>query len=87
MKSVTIDGNNILEVYHTISKIIGEIRKNPEPWLVECKTFRMRGHEEASGTKYVPQELMDFWATKDPVQNFENYLTAEGILKEEVKMN
>ncbi|MBK6563975.1 MAG: dehydrogenase E1 component subunit alpha/beta [Saprospiraceae bacterium] len=85
MKSVTIDGNNILEVYHTISKIAGEIRKNPEPWLVECKTFRMRGHEEASGTKYVPQELMDFWATKDPVQNFENYLTAEGILKEEVK--
>ena len=59
MKSVIIDGNNILEVYQTISKLAAEIRDNPEPVLIECKTFRMRGHEEASGTKYVPQELMD----------------------------
>jgi 2-oxoisovalerate dehydrogenase E1 component len=85
MKSVTIDGNNILEVYQTFSKIASEIRENPEPWLVECRTFRMRGHEEASGTKYVPQELMDEWAQKDPIQNFENYLIENNILDESKK--
>jgi 2-oxoisovalerate dehydrogenase E1 component len=85
MKSVTIDGNNILEVYQTFSKIAAEIRENPEPWLVECRTFRMRGHEEASGTKYVPQELMDEWAQKDPIQNFENYLIENNILDESKK--
>lgn len=85
MKSITIDGNNILEVYQTFSKIASEIRENPEPWLVECRTFRMRGHEEASGTKYVPQELMDEWAQKDPIQNFENYLFENNILDESKK--
>lgn len=81
MKSVIIDGNDLLTVYETINKIAKDIRKSPEPWLVECKTFRMRGHEEASGTKYVPQELMDHWAEKDPVQNFENYLVKEKIIE------
>ncbi|MDX1942726.1 MAG: dehydrogenase E1 component subunit alpha/beta [Saprospiraceae bacterium] len=80
MKSVIIDGNNILEVYNTIGKISAEMRENPEPVLIECRTFRMRGHEEASGTKYVPKELMDFWATKDPLSNYENFLLEEGIL-------
>jgi len=80
MKSVIIDGNNILEVYSQINRIAKEIRENPEPWLVECKTFRMRGHEEASGTKYVPQDLMDEWAAKDPISNFENYLLDEGAI-------
>lgn len=83
MKSVIVDGNNILEVYQTISKLAAEIRKKPQPVLVECKTFRMRGHEEASGTKYVPQELMDYWAEKDPVSNYENWLLEEGILTEQ----
>lgn len=82
MKSVTIDGNNILEVYQTIKKIAEEIRINPEPWLVECLTFRMRGHEEASGTKYVPQDLMDMWALKDPNSNFESFLIEKGLLDE-----
>lgn len=82
MKSVTIDGNNILEVYQTIKKIAEEIRINPEPWLVECLTFRMRGHEEASGTKYVPQDLMDMWALKDPISNFESFLIEKGLLDE-----
>jgi len=82
MKSVVIDGNNILEVYQTISKLAKEVRKNPHPVLIECKTFRMRGHEEASGTKYVPKKLMDDWAKKDPITNYENYLLAEGILKD-----
>jgi 2-oxoisovalerate dehydrogenase E1 component len=80
MKSIIIDGNNILEVHKTISRIASEIRVNPEPWLVECITFRMRGHEEASGTKYVPQDLMDMWAIKDPIQNYEEYLVNNGYL-------
>ncbi len=75
-----IDGNNILDVYHKISQIAESIRKKPRPVLVEALTFRMRGHEEASGTKYVPQELMDEWQQKDPVVNYENYLLTEKVL-------
>ena len=82
MKSHIIDGNNVLEVYNTISKIAKSLRKNPEPVLVECKTFRMRGHEEASGTKYVPKELMEHWAKKDPISNYEKYLIESEILSE-----
>jgi 2-oxoisovalerate dehydrogenase E1 component len=74
IESKTIDGNNILEVYSAVSAIAKDLRANPRPFLVECKTFRMRGHEEASGTKYVPTELMDEWAKKDPIDNFEKYL-------------
>ncbi len=86
MESHIIDGNNILEVYSTISKIASEIKKNPKPVLVECKTFRMRGHEEASGTKYVPKELMEHWAEKDPVENYESFLLKEKIItKKEVE--
>ena len=75
-----IDGNNILEVYQTVTEIAESIRQNPRPVLLECMTFRMRGHEEASGTKYVPKSLMDEWAKKDPLTNFEQFLLAEGIL-------
>ncbi|HOY06761.1 MAG TPA: dehydrogenase E1 component subunit alpha/beta [Saprospiraceae bacterium] len=82
MRSAKIDGNNILEVFGTIRKIAAEMRENPEPFLLECVTFRMRGHEEASGTKYVPQELMDEWAKKDPIENFEKWLLEEGVLTE-----
>ena len=80
MKSMTIDGNNILEVYQTIKKIKEEITLRPEPVLVECMTFRMRGHEEASGTKYVPKELMEKWALRDPVLLFEAFLDNEKVL-------
>ena len=83
MKSMKIDGNNVLEVYSTIKKAAEGMRKNPEPILIECKTFRMRGHEEASGTKYVPKKLMDKWALKDPVTNFENYLREEKIITQD----
>lgn len=82
MRAIQIDGNNILEVYDTVSKIAEEIRNNPEPILLECITFRMRGHEEASGTKYVPQELFDVWGLKDPLINFEKYLLALGVLSD-----
>ena len=80
--AVSIDGNNVLEVYDTIHLLAENIRENPRPVLVECKTFRMRGHEEASGTKYVPKELIDEWAKKDPLENFERYLIGEGIIDE-----
>ncbi|MEM9848321.1 MAG: dehydrogenase E1 component subunit alpha/beta [Bacteroidota bacterium] len=83
MAGVTIDGNNVLEVYRTIDRWAKKIRKKPQPVLIECETFRMRGHEEASGTKYVPQNLMDFWAAKDPVSNYERFLLSEGIITEE----
>ncbi|MBI5915157.1 MAG: dehydrogenase E1 component subunit alpha/beta [Bacteroidetes bacterium] len=82
MKSVILDGNNILEVYNTLDKLAVEMRKNPHPVLVECKTFRMRGHEEASGVKYVPKELLEEWALKDPLDNYERYLIEEGVLDE-----
>lgn len=87
MRSAKIDGNNILEVYNTIRKVAADMRENPEPFLLECVTFRMRGHEEASGTKYVPQELMDEWAKKDPLENFERWLMSEGILTENYAEN
>ncbi len=84
MESHIIDGNNILEVFTKITDIVESIRIDPRPVLVEFKTFRMRGHEEASGTKYVPQELMDEWAKKDPVDNFRSYLMNLGILSEDL---
>jgi 2-oxoisovalerate dehydrogenase E1 component len=80
MESHIIDGNNILEVYTQLEEIVGSMRENPRPVLLEFKTFRMRGHEEASGTKYVPQELMDAWASKDPVENYKNYLESISVL-------
>lgn len=82
MESFVLDGNNIVEVYTKIKKLAQSIRKRPRPILVEFKTFRMRGHEEASGTKYVPKELMQSWAKKDPVENFQAYLKNEKILTE-----
>jgi 2-oxoisovalerate dehydrogenase E1 component len=82
MEAVQIDGNNLLEVYDTVKNLAQSMRENPRPVLLECITFRMRGHEEASGTKYVPQELFDIWAKKDPVQNYEAYLLKEGIIDE-----
>lgn len=80
MEGIQIDGNNVLEVYDTISKIATDIRKKPRPVLVECLTFRMRGHEEASGIKYIPQGLLQEWAKKDPINNYENYLIKQGII-------
>jgi len=82
MESHIIDGNNILEVYSKIKELTEDIRANPKPVLIEFKTFRMRGHEEASGTKYVPKELMDAWALKDPISNFKTYLLKQGLLTE-----
>ena len=83
MESYIIDGNNILEVYQKVNDIATSVRKKPRPVLIEFKTFRMRGHEEASGTKYVPKELMEAWALKDPIEKYHFFLKKEGILTEE----
>jgi 2-oxoisovalerate dehydrogenase E1 component len=80
MESHIVDGNNILEVYSLISELKASMIANPRPILLEFKTFRMRGHEEASGTKYGPQELMDMWAIKDPIANFKEYLIRIDVL-------
>jgi 2-oxoisovalerate dehydrogenase E1 component len=80
MESVVIDGNNILAVYDTIRGVRDYCIREQKPYLVECMTFRMRGHEEASGTKYIPKELFDTWAIRDPIKNFETWLMEEGVL-------
>ena len=83
MEAHQIDGNNILDVFSNVSALAESMRTNPRPVLLEFKTFRMRGHEEASGTKYVPEDLMQEWALKDPIENYKSFLLEEGILSEE----
>lgn len=85
IKTKQVDGNNLLEVYHAISEASRSMKKKPEPFLVECMTFRMRGHEEASGTKYYPEGLQDQWSKKDPVDNFEKFLLKEKVLSKKLK--
>lgn len=84
MEAVKVDGNNILEVISTVRKLTSDIRENPRPILLECVTFRMRGHEEASGTKYYPEGIQDEWDLKDPVRNFETFLLEEGVITDAV---
>ena len=80
MDAYTIDGNNILEVYKAVKDIKEQNLKKSKPVILECMTFRMRGHEEASGTKYVPDELMEQWEKLDPIDNFETFLLNEKVL-------
>src|SRR5689334_14319379 len=82
MEGVQIDGNNILTVYDTIKGVREYCIHHQKPYLIECMTFRMRGHEEASGTKYVPQDLFRLWEQKDPLKNYERFLIETGIIKE-----
>ncbi len=82
MEGVQIDGNNILEVYDTLKGVREYCINNQKPYLIECMTFRMRGHEEASGTKYVPTEMFEEWNKKDPIKNYEQYLIEEKVLSE-----
>ena len=82
MDGVMIDGNNLLSVYDTIKGVREYCIKHQKPYLIECMTFRMRGHEEASGTKYIPQELFKIWELKDPIRNYEKYLIDSGVLSE-----
>ena len=87
MENHVIDGNNILEVYTKVSALAKSVRENPRPILLEFKTFRMRGHEEASGTKYVPQETLDYWAAKDPLENYQEFLKNEQLLTDELEVS
>jgi len=82
MEGISIDGNNVLTVYDTIKGVKEYCIKNQKPYLIECNTFRMRGHEESSGTKYIPKELLEEWGKKDPVKNYEQWLVRENILNE-----
>ena len=82
MEGVRIDGNNILTVYDTIKGVRDYCIREQKPYLIECMTFRMRGHEEASGTKYVPKELFEEWGRKDPIKNFEQFLTDQQVITE-----
>ena len=84
IEGVQVDGNNILDVYKAVESISKSIREKQRPVLLECLTFRMRGHEEASGTKYIPQELFEEWGKKDPIKNYEKFLLNEKILTDEL---
>ncbi len=81
----TVDGNNVLDIYGLVREISEELKTDPHPVIVECQTFRMRGHEEASGTKYVPSELMDHWQERDPILNFAAFLRSVGVLNEQLE--
>lgn len=85
MEAIQMDGNNILEVIRTVRKIAADIRENPRPVLLEAMTFRIRGHEESSGTKYYPEGIQDEWSLKDPLLNYEQFLKDEGILTETIE--
>ena len=91
MEAISCNGNNLLEVYHTVKTAADKIRKNPQPILIECKTFRIRGHEEASGTKYYPEGLVADWEKEDPLVNYEKWLIDKGIIdagyNEKVKLD
>ena len=84
IEGIRIDGNNILEVYNTIRGLAQSLRQHPRPVLLECMTFRMRGHEEASGTKYVPAGLLEEWRSKDPIDNYQAFLLKQKVIGEEV---
>lgn len=86
IEGIQIDGNNVLDVYDTVKMLADDIRKNPRPVILECMTFRMRGHEEASGTKYYPKGIQEAWAKKDPVENYEQFLLEEKIISEADKV-
>lgn len=83
IEAIQVDGNNVLEVYEALKNAAESIRENPRPILIEAMTFRMRGHEEASGTKYVPKELMELWSKKDPLRNYEKFLLKEGVITQD----
>jgi len=87
IEGITIDGNNVLKVYETVKNLAESMRENPRAVLLECVTFRMRGHEEASGTKYIPKELFDIWGRKDPLNTFEKFLINEGVLTTDIIEN
>ena len=85
IEAIKIDGNNVLEVIRTVQGINDEIRKNPRPFIIEAMTYRVRGHEESSGTKYYPEGVQELWGEKDPVLNYELFLKETGVLTEDLE--
>lgn len=81
--AIQVNGNNIVDVYKAVKKAAESIRENPRPIILEFMTFRMRGHEEASGTKYYPEGLIESWEDKDPVDNYEAFLLSSGVITPE----
>ena len=80
MPGETVDGNDVLAVMEAVGRAVEHVRSGKGPALIECKTFRVRGHSEADKADYVPKELLEEWLEKDPVKRFEQYLTGKGIL-------
>ncbi|UXP33903.1 dehydrogenase E1 component subunit alpha/beta [Reichenbachiella agarivorans] len=87
IQTMQVDGNNILEVYHAVQKASELIKKENQPILIECMTFRIRGHEEASGTKYYPEGIIEEWQKKDPISCYETFLRVNKILDDETREN
>ena len=78
----TVDGNDVMAVIEAVGRAVEHVRSGKGPALVECKTFRVRGHSEADKADYVPKELHEEWIAKDPIVRFEEYLTQKHILTE-----
>ncbi len=83
MPGEVVDGNDVLAVVDAVGRAAERARAGEGPTLLEMKTFRMRGHEEASGTTYVPDALFDEWSERDPIERYQNQALAEGWLSEE----
>ncbi len=75
--AIRVNGNDILEVYDTVRKAAASIRQKPRPIMLEFDTFRRRGHEEASGTKYYPDGIIEAWEQRDPVDRYVEFLIAK----------
>lgn len=89
MPGESVDGNDVLKVMEAVGRAIEYARSGQGPALVECKTFRVRGHSEADKADYVPEELRQEWLKKDPIKRFEEYLQKKKVLtaarKEEIE--
>lgn len=83
MAGEVVDGNDVIVVIDAVQRAAARARQGEGPTLLEMKTFRVRGHEEASGTKYVPKELIDAWSKRDPLDQFERMLLEEQVMTRE----
>ncbi len=80
MPGVSVDGNDVFAVTEAVGHALERARAGQGPSIVECRTFRVRGHSEADKADYVPQELREAWLAKDPIRRLEQYLTERGLL-------
>jgi len=80
MPGEIVDGNDVLAVWSASQRAIDYARNGHGPSLIECKTFRMTGHSAHDDASYVPQELFDYWETRDPIRRLERTLTQQNVL-------